>query len=161
MHAEIDPHRAGRTGMNVADRQHEPLDAASFEELLLNLQHPHLAFGDAADADLVARCEMADWQACAEAMRRVLRRSGLSAEHALKLLKLAGDFTRLHHIRLQGAPWLCTFEMDDDFWIRYDVHTCLDYDHVTIWDNRFDDLLTKHQLNRERFFLRFLDGGPR
>ena len=136
-------------------------DPADFEALVDALQHPHLVFGDAADPDLVARCELADWEGSAAALKRVLQRSGLTAANALQLLRLAGDFTRLHHIRLDGAPWFCTFEMDDDCWVRYDVHTCLDYDHASIWDSRYDDLLTKHKLDRERFYLRFLDSGPR
>ena len=79
-------HSSERAALTPSGHQ----DPADFEALVHALQHPHLVFGDAADPDLVARCELADWEGSAAALKRVLQRSGLTAANALQLLRLAG-----------------------------------------------------------------------
>lgn len=150
--------RSGAARLNV------PVDARSpeacFEDLINALRHPHLVFGEAAGPDLVANCALADWESSSAALKRVLDHSGQSAGDALMALRLAGQFTRQHRIQLDGSPWLCVFEMDDDPWARYDIHTSLSNQAATIWDNRFDDILRTSKLERESFYLRFTDSGP-
>jgi len=131
-----------------------------FEDLMHALRHPHLVFGESAAPDLAATCALADWEASAASLKRVLERSGLSARDALRALRLAGELARQHRIQLEGSPWLCVFEMDDESWARYDIHTSLSPHSATIWDNRFDDILRRSKLDRENFHLRFTDGGP-
>jgi len=145
------------SGTSVDNNSHSD---TMFERLLEALRNPHLVFGSAADPDLVARCELADWEASGASLKVVLERSGLSAERGLKALQLAGELTRQHRIRLEGSPWFCVFEMDDELWARYDIHTSLSHANAAIWDDRFDDILRKNGLDRERFYLRFLAGGP-
>lgn len=132
-----------------------------FDLLVQALRYPQVVFGDSAEPDLIARCEMADWQASAASLRQVLRQHGVPPAEALAMLRLAGEFLQLHRIRLQGSPWLCTFETDEGAWIRYDIHTSLDPAHVSTWDDRFDDVLMKRRLDRDRFYLRLLSSGPR
>lgn len=133
---------------------------ACFEDLAHALRIPAVVFGEAAPPDLVATCALADWESSIASLRRVLEQSGQSAADALKSLRLAGEFVRQHHIQLDGAPWLCVFELDDDLWARYDIHTNLSAQAAAIWDSRFDDTLRANKLDRESFYLRFMDAGP-
>ncbi|WP_431100659.1 hypothetical protein [Roseateles noduli] len=156
MSMKIDSSGAAHLKVHVDARSSE----AGFEDLIHALRHPHLVFGEAAGPDLVATCALADWEASSAALKRVLEHGGQSAGDALMALRLAGEFTRQHRIQLEGSPWLCVFEMDDEPWARYDIHTSLSNRAATIWDNRFDDILRKSKLERESFYLRFTDGGP-
>ncbi|WP_431260149.1 hypothetical protein ACQ86G_08360 [Roseateles chitinivorans] len=135
-------------------------NASDFDALIHALRHPHVAFGAAADADLIARCAMEDWDASAGAMKEVLKHQRISPSDALAMLHLTGEFLRRHRIRLEGTPWLCTFQTDEGSWARYDVHTSLDYEDANTWDKRLDDVLRSHRLDRDSFYLRLTDGGP-
>lgn len=133
---------------------------ADFDALIHALRHPHVAFSAAADADLIARCAMEDWDASAQALKEVLKHHRISASDALAMLHLTGEFLRRHRIRLDGEPWLCTFQTEEGSWARYDVHTSLDYEDANTWDKRLDDVLRSRRLDRDSFYLRLTDGGP-
>ena len=145
---------------SLGEVSQEPGCEACFEDLVHALRNPGVVFGEAAPSELVATCALADWESSVASLRRVLEQSGQSAADALRSLRLAGEFARQHHIRLDGAPWLCVFELDDDLWARYDIHTNLSVQAAAIWDGRFDDTLRTNKLDRESFYLRFMDAGP-
>ncbi len=133
---------------------------AGFQSLVQALRFPAIVFGDAVASTITAVCDLADWDATSAALKRILRARAKPATELLAMLRLAGEFSRQHGIRLQGSPWLCTFEEDDE-WIRYVLHTSLDFDEADTWDSRFEDVLTSHGFLRDCLFVQFSTCGPR
>jgi hypothetical protein len=144
----------------------EPADAArahdgTFDGLMRVLRHPHHVFGAAAEPDVVARCELEDWEAIGAVLKKALDQHGASATDAMEMLRLAGEFLRHQDIRLDGSPWLCTHRDDEGFWICYRVHTSLSHRHLVTWEERLDDLLDSRGIDIHCFRLQFASAGPR
>ena len=134
---------------------------AAVDELMQALRHPHTVFGSAAEPDVGARCEMADWDAICAALKSALDHYGTSATDVLAMLRLAGEFLRHHEIRLDGYPWVCVQRDEEGFWVCYRIHTSLSHRHLVTWEDRFDDLLDSRGLDLDGFRLQFASVGPR
>ncbi|WP_431288369.1 hypothetical protein [Roseateles chitinivorans] len=137
------------------------IDHDAVEELMAALRRPHTVFGSAADPDVFARCEMADWDAISAALKSALDQYDVSATDVLAMLRLAGEFMRHHEIYLDGYPWVCTQRDEEGFWVCYRIHTSLGYRHLVTWEDRFDDLLDSRGIDLEGFRLQFASAGPR
>ena len=134
---------------------------AAFDELMQALRRPHIVLGHAAEPDVAARCEMADWEAISVALRIALDHYGIPAIDVLAMLRLAGEFMRHHEICLDGYPWVCTQRDEEGFWVCYRIHTSLNCRHLVTWEDRFDDLLDSRGIELEGFRLQFASAGPR
>ncbi|MDH0863962.1 hypothetical protein [Mitsuaria sp. GD03876] len=135
--------------------------SASFERLAEALRRPQVLFKEMADPCLVARCEMADWEATTASLRRILDRYDVAPDLVMAKLHLAAEFMKHHDIPLEGSPWLCTYHDESDIWARYDIHTALSGPDISVWQDRFDDVLASRDLRIECFQIWLLDRGPR
>lgn len=133
----------------------------SFESLIHALRHPRALFADMADPELLTRCEMADWDAIAATIKQVLDRYGVAPALVMEKLRLAAEFMRHHDIPLEGAPWLCTHHDECDVWARFDIHTALIGPDISVWQDRFDDVLANRDVRVECFQIWLLSRGPR
>lgn len=132
----------------------------SFESLIHALRHPRALFADMADPELLTRCEMADWDAIAATIKQVLDRYGVAPALVMEKLRLAAEFMRHHDIPLEGAPWLCTHHDECDVWARFDIHTALIGPDISVWQDRFDDVLANRDVRVECFQIWLLSRGP-
>ena len=133
----------------------------SFESLIHALRHPRALFADMADPELLTRCEMADWDAIAATIKQILDRYGVAPALVMEKLRLAAEFMRHHDIPLEGAPWLCTHHDECDVWARFDIHTALIGPDISVWQDRFDDVLANRDVRVECFQIWLLSRGPR